>query len=247
VIWGLAAGAAAGLLAGAVLPAEGAPKPATALGFLVAAGGVLVLENRLFGILAIGLGGLGLLAGGHGLRAPRVLTALAVAIFAARVWLQLFLDRTNLTGYGVDLTHPYAFAALIIGGLLPGAALALGRLARPYPTLAVGWTVALVVLPAWLGYMIHVEALGSLLAGLVLAAFTLGARGEEAGGEALALVPSLLLAELAVTMLAVPWLVDHMNATRDARVTWLLGSAVVMLLGVAYAWFLRRGRPAEAA
>ncbi|MDB5097489.1 MAG: putative rane protein [Cyanobacteria bacterium RYN_339] len=247
VLLALVAGGVAAVVAGLWLRDDDAPAPAAALGYLVLVGGVLVLENRLSGILAIGLGGLGLLVGAQGLRAPRVLAAIAVAIFAARVWLQLFLDRTDLTGYGVDLTHPYAFAALIIGGLLPGAALALGQICRPHASLAVAGTVALAVLPAWLGYMIHVEALGSLLAGLVLAAFALGARGKEAGAEALALVPALLLGELAVTMLAVPWLVDHMNATRDARVSWLLGSAVVMAVGVGYAWVVRRARPAEPA
>jgi hypothetical protein len=241
---GLAAGAAAGVFASIWLPEDGATPPITALIFLVVLGGVLVLENRLMGILAIGLGGIGLLTGAAGRSGPRHLVAVAIAIFASRVWLQLFLDRTNLTGYGVDLTHPYAFAALIVGGLLPTAAIAIAQYCRPVPTLSVGWALTLALLPAWLGYMVHVEALGGLLSGLVLATFTLAAREDEEVGAArstlVAALPALLLVTLAVTMLAAPWLVGHMNAPRDERTYWFLASLTVAILAMGRWWWSMR-------
>lgn len=244
LILGLVAGAVAGVMAAAWLPTEEPGTSMQALLFLVVAGILLVVENRLMGILAIGMGGVGLAVGAGGRRSPRPLVVIAVAIFAARVWLQLFLDRTNLTGYGVDLTHPYAFAALILGGLLPTAALAVGKQARLATTLAVAWALALALLPAWLGYLIHVEALGGLLAGLLLAAFAIGAHGASADATddrlLLDLVPPLLLQTLAVTMLAAPWLVSQMNAPRDVRVHGFLVVIVLAALGLARWWWAAR-------
>jgi hypothetical protein len=222
--------------------------PVASVALLVLAGGALVLDNRLGGVFAIGLGGLGLaLAFRPGARAAAVqpLAALLVALFAGRVWLQLFLDRTLLTGYGIDLTHPYAFAGLILGGLLPFAAAAIGRLCRPDRLSVTLWAIALAVLPAWVGYFVHVEALGALLSGLTLAAFALGLP-EGPLPEARGLAVPLLIATIASTMLSAPWLVGAMNATRQARVHALLLGCLALALAWAW-WYWRVGRRALAA
>lgn len=240
---GLAVAVAAGAVIGAVAPAFIRSGPAGALGavaVLVLGGVLLVVDNRLMGVLAIALGGIGLAAGAAS--GARGVLTLLVAIFAARAWLQLFLDRTLLTAYGVDLTHPYAFAALVAGGLLPVVAALAGRVVRPEGPLLAAWAIALAAVPAWIGYFIHVEALGSLMAGLMAAAFVLGAaRGEETMAEARHLAPSLLIVSVATTLLAAPWLVSVMNATRAERLVVLLAGLAILALALIYGW-VRLGR-----
>lgn len=237
---------AAGAVGAAVLPALLADRadlaPLGKLAFLAAGGALLVLDNRLLGIVAIGFGGLGLATGFGASAAARAWLGLLAAVFAARVWIQLFLDRTALTGYGVDLTHPYAFAALIGGALVPAAAHALRRAAGGHAGLAGAAGVALVLAPAAVGYFIHVEAMGAWLAGLALATFAAAAlEPERAPGE-----PALLLANVGVVLLAAPWLVEVMNATRQARVTALVVVAVGLAALAAW-WWAARGRVRPAA
>ncbi|MFP5503455.1 MAG: hypothetical protein ACLGIN_13280 [Candidatus Sericytochromatia bacterium] len=240
---GLVVAVAAGAVIGAVAPAFVRAGPAGALGavaVLVLGGVLLVVDNRLMGVLAIALGGIGLAAGATS--GARGVLTLLVAIFAARAWLQLFLDRTLLTAYGVDLTHPYAFAALVTGGLLPVVAALAGRVVRPEGPLLAAWAIALAAVPAWVGYFIHVEALGSLLAGLMAAAFVLGAaQGEETMAEARHLAPSLLTVSIASTLLAAPWLVTVMNATRSERLVVLLVGLAILAVALIYGW-VRLGR-----
>lgn len=241
-----AAGAALASAAAAASPRAGGVPPVLSLALLVVAGALLVLDNRLMGILGIGLGGVGLVLGGRAGAPMRSLMVLVVTIFAARTWLQLFLDRTMLTGYGVDLTHPYAFAALIVGGLLPWAAVTVGRLIRTEPPLAVAWALVVALSPVWIGYFIHVEALGSLLAGLVLAAFLLGAaRPESPEAEGGPFAATLLMTVVPSTLLAAPWLVQVMNATRQERLVMLLIGLAVILAGLGYWWARQARRPQE--
>lgn len=233
-------GGVAGLLAPVALPAVGVYTPLRAITFLALGGTLLVVDNRLMGIFAIALGGVGLGLGALSTPACRSLVTLLMGIFAVRAWLQLFLDRTMLSGYGIDLTHPYAFAALILGGLLPMMAIVVARLSRPNRVLTAVWALALSLTPVWVGYFVHVEALGSLLAGLVLAAFALGLQeGPEA--EHRAVLPTLLVTLTSVTLLAAPWLVSVMNATRGARLAafWVgLAVAAVWVVG----WWATVGR-----
>lgn len=233
-------GGAVGLLAPFALANQAAPNTLRALIFLAVGGALLIVDNRLMGILGIALGGIGLGVGALSGASVRPLVTLLIAVFAARAWLQLFLDRTMLAGYGIDLTHPYAFATLILGGLLPVAAIAVARLARPNTPLTALWVLALALAPAWVGYFVHVEALGSLLAGLLLAAFALGLQdGPEA--ETRTLIPALLITHVAVTLLAAPWLVSVMNATRQDRLGALVAALVIAFAWLT-AWWLTLGR-----
>jgi hypothetical protein len=56
----------------------------------------------------------------------------------------------------------------------------------------------------------------------------------------LAVLPALLLVTLAMTMLAAPWLVGHMNAPRDQRTYWFLASLTLALLGLGRWWWSMR-------
>lgn len=253
---GLVGALVLGALAGVLLPltqsAGGGTTPLRALVALAIGGAILIVDNRLMGVVAIALGGVGLGLGAIGRPSARGVMALLVGIFAARAWLQLFLDRTLLTGYGVDLTHPYAFAALILGGLMPFAALAVGQLARPNRYLVAVMAAVAVLAPAWIGYFIHVEALGALMAGLVLAAFALGAQADQNGvsrvGGTAGVAATLLIAQVATSLLAAPWLVGVMNATRQERLVGLLLGLVLVAAWVGAWWFaIGRRQTAQAA
>ena len=243
----LLAAIVAGAVGAALLPTLLASRPDLAalgkLAFLVAGGALLVVDNRLLGIVAIGFGGIGLLAGLAAGAQARIWLGLLAAVFAARVWIQLFLDRTALTGYGVDLTHPYAFAALIGGALVPAAAQALRRAAGGHAGLAGAAGVVLALAPAAVGYFIHVEAMGAWLAGLALATFAAAALERAEDGPTAA--PVLLLANVGVVLLAAPWLVSVMNVTRQARVSALLALALALAV-LAVWWWLTRGRAGQA-
>ena len=116
-----------------------------------------------------------------------------------------------------------------VAGILPLVAVAVARLCRPSAPLTAVWALALALAPAWVGYFVHVEALGSLLAGLVLAAFALGLQ-EGPDAEHRAVLPSLLVTLTAVTLLAAPWLVTVMNATRQSRINCSAGFPAAPLI-----------------
>lgn len=244
LVWAVLAGAAGGAVLPWLMADRSDLRPLGRLAFLAAGGLLLVLDNRLLGIVAIGLGGVGLAAGLAGRVAVRPWVGLLVGLFATRVWIQLFLDRTALTGYGVDLTHPYAFAALIAGALAPAAAIAARRAVGSHTALGVAAGLLVVLAPVALGYFIHVGPLGAWLAGVALGVFAVAAGsmvGEEAAEPPLADMTALLLVNVGVTLLAAPWLVTVMNATREARVGAFVGVAVA-LAALTCAWWAVRGR-----
>jgi hypothetical protein len=220
------------------------------LGGLVAVAGaglLMVLDSRLAGVVGIALGGLGLATVGAALPAghrARSWLALLTVVVAVRVWLQLFLDRVALTGYGVDLTHPYATAALLAGALFPALVAATARAWWGRPPAAAAVLALGAAAPALVGYFLHLEALGAWLVGLIAAVF-IGALGSPVADEApdTGLAAGLLAGHAAVALLAAPWLVSVMNVTRGERLVAL--AALTLALGVAMvlAW----PRPAAAA
>ncbi|MBC7542560.1 MAG: hypothetical protein H7338_07510, partial [Candidatus Sericytochromatia bacterium] len=220
-----------GLLGTLLLPAEGPASRLTGVAFMVAVGSLLVVENRLGGILGIAFGGLGLLVGARGARGPRALVVLALAIFAVRVWLQLFLDRTNLTGYGIDLTHPYAYIGLI-GGCLFVVLVAMMHQrfqARRIVLLPIGW--AALVVPLLAGFLLHIEPLGAFIAGLTAVCLVWGLLRQAPEPNRLAdLAAPLTGVSVTTAVLAAPWLVDMINASRGLRAGVLLAVLAVAIL-----------------
>jgi len=244
LVWAVVAGAAGGGILPLLLAERADLRPLGRLAFIVAGGLLLVLDNRLLGIVAIGFGGAGLAAGLAGRVAARPWVGLLVGLFATRVWIQLFLDRTDLTGYGVDLTHPYAFAALIAGALAPAGALAARRAVGGHGPLGAAAGLVVVLAPALLGYFIHVGPLAAWLAGVALGVFAIAASamvGDEAAEPPLADLTALLLVNVGVCLLAAPWLVTVLNATRESRVSAFIGLGVA-LAALAAAWWLVRGK-----
>jgi hypothetical protein len=220
--------------------------PLPALALVLVAGGCLLLANRLFGMLGVSLTGIGLsvllLAQG---RAP-LLTGILVSGFAGRAFLQLFLDRTYLNQYGVDLTHTYTSFGLIAAFFVPFALAALRRTIAPAGIFLGMEALVVLVLPALMGYFIHVDPLASYLAGLLVTTYVLGILAEEGltAYRFAPLMPPLLLSAAAVSLISAPWLITVLNAPRKDR---LIVFACVFALLLVYLIALVRQRPAAPA
>jgi hypothetical protein len=246
--------AALGLAAGVgVIGSLAATDKWERLGRLVAVAGaglVIVLDSRLAGIVGIALGGLGLATVGAALptgHPARSWVALLTVVVAVRVWLQLFLDRVALTGYGVDLTHPYATAALLAGALFPALMAATARAWWGRPPAAAAVLALGAAAPALVGYFLHLEALGAWLVGLIAAVF-IGALGSPVADDApdTGLAAGLLAGHAAVALLAAPWLVAVMNVTRGERLVALAVLTLALGLALVLAWPRPAAAPATA-
>lgn len=206
---------------------------------LAGAGGLVVVAMRLGGSV-----GTGLLVAGAALALatgprPAALARWLLALGALRLWLQLFLDRTALTGFGVDLTHPYAFAALLAGAVALPMLLAAHRLAAPDALLRWGGPLALAGVPVWLGFFWQIEALGAFLVGALVAAL-----GHARGSDEDTLPVALVLTQATVALLAAPWLVSALDASRGLRLGVFLGGVLLALAALGHwaFWVARRGR-----
>lgn len=218
--------------------------PLPALALVLVAGGGLLLANRLFGMVGVCLAGIGvsalLLAGGR----ARLLAGILAAGFAGRAFLQLFLDRTYLNQYGVDLTHTYTSFGLIAALFVPYALAALRRTLAPSGVLLGIEAFAALALPALMGYFIHVDPLASYLAGLLVTLYVLGILAEEGltTYRFAPLMPPLLVSASAVSLLSAPWLITVLNVPRKDR---LIVFGVLLALLLAYLVALVR-RPPQA-
>ncbi|MBM3268348.1 MAG: hypothetical protein FJZ01_11925 [Candidatus Sericytochromatia bacterium] len=229
---GCAMAAVAGLvLATAAAPADEIPPPLALAITLLAGGAATLLLVRWFGVGGAALAGLGILPLALSpARGAARLAALLAAILAGRALLQWSLAQAGLGPGGLDLTQPYAFAALAAGLALaaaPGvtaphvrgrlaAAAAVTALLALVPLAAVG--VQATALPAIL--------LGLLGAGLVIGSLRPGAEAPMPGLIAytgsVAAVFGSRLADLGI--LPKPW-----------RLVALLAAAGVIALAVAVA------------
>ncbi|MNX35435.1 hypothetical protein D3C86_657010 [compost metagenome] len=220
--------------------------PLPALALVLVAGGCLLLANRLFGMFGVSLAGIGLslLVVAQG-RAP-LLAGILVSGFAGRAFLQLFLDRTYLNQYGVDLTHTYTSFGLIAAFFIPFALAALRRTIAPAGIFVGIEALAVLVLPALMGYFIHVDPLASYLAGLLVTTYVLGILAEEGltAYRFAPLMPPVLISASAVGILSAPWLITVLNVPRKDR---LIVFACLTLLLLAYLIALVRQRPAAPA
>lgn len=243
--FGLATALALLLLVSERVPRE-RTGPLPALVLVLVAGGCLLLSNRLFGMVGVTLTGIGLstllLAQG---RAP-LLAGILVSGFAGRAFLQLFLDRTYLNQYGVDLTHTYTSFGLIAAFFVPFVLAALRRSFAPTGILLGIEALAILVLPALMGYFIHVDPLASYLAGLLVTLYVLGILAEEGltTYRFAPLMPPLLVSASAVSILSAPWLITVLNVPRKDR---LVVFVVLIVLVLAYLIALLRQRPAAPA
>ncbi|MEB3196866.1 MAG: hypothetical protein VKP62_06640 [Candidatus Sericytochromatia bacterium] len=246
LVWcfALLAGAALGALGPRMLQAAAWRQPlAPAWALLWLGGLLLVVTSRLAGMQGVASAGLGLALTGAAGGLPGLLGAALgwlVATFSARVWLQLLLERTALDGYGVDLTHPYATAGLLAGALLVPLAVALLHRRTSTGARALGLALS-ALLPAGLGYWLHLEAVAACLMGLWASALALLAGPGEAPDEPAEALPlgHWLLLEVLAALLAAPWLVAVQHATRESRLT-VAVSGMALLAFVALAWRLRQ-------
>jgi hypothetical protein len=191
----------------------------------------LILANRLFGIYGVSLAGLGLLAiwPEEEKKIEVVLT-----VFAARPLLQLYLLRTGLNEAGVDITRTYAFAALFLAVLLPFILGATRRFFREDRLFSGLILLALLLLPGFVGFFLHIEALAALLAGGLITALVFGIYEESEGSLSLS---SLSLSSLSFALLLAPWFMQVINLPRLPRLISFLVLAFVFSLCLLFASF----------
>lgn len=227
-----------------LVPPTHTPRNGTAMLVTIGGAAVLLLSLRLGGVGALGLTGLGMI-GLAGLSPAHWATTL-IGVAGARIVLQTFLVRTNLNDIGIDLTHTYGFAGLILGLFWPLALAALHpRLGnRSSLLLPFGWS--LVLTPVFVGFILHVEPLATFIMGLLALAMTLGLL-RPAGSKVTAdLSLPLLGLALATTLLSSAWLVSMINATRWVRsLTLLVALAAVTAFGLALQAPMGRAAPAQ--
>lgn len=236
------------LLAGYVLLSERVEKagPLPTLALVLVAGGTLLLANRLYGMFGVTLAGLGLipllLAGQRALS----LGGLVLAAFAGRALLQVFLDRTYLRQYGADLTHVYTSFGLLAALMMPYALVAVRQAYAPRAVLLGIEALFALALPWLMGYFIHVDPVASYLAGLLMVTFVLGLLGEAqiTRFRFHALMPPLVLAASAASLVGAKWMITVMNAPRLERLVVFL---ILLALATVYLVALLRRPPAEAA
>jgi hypothetical protein len=153
-----------------------------------------------------------------------------MAVVGGRAVLQLWLDRTALSDMGLDLTHPYGFAGLIAGCLfVVVAAQAHERFqARRIVLLPLGW--GLLLTPILLGYLLHVEPLGTFVIGLLTVSLVWGLlRQPREANHTAELAPALTGVSLSTALITAPWLVSQINAPRGPRIiVFLVALALVI-------------------
>jgi hypothetical protein len=193
----------------------------------------MMVALRLGGTAGLAFFGLGLLPI-LGLQPTAWGTALLVVV-GGRAVLQLWLDRTALATMGLDLTHTYGFAGLIAGCLLAVVTAQVHEhfQARRIVLLPLGW--GLLAVPLLLGYLLHVEPLGTFVVGLLTVSLVWGLLrqpGEPTRtGE---FAPALAGIGLSTALLAAPWLVSQINAPRGPRiVVFLVALALVTAFVIA--------------
>jgi hypothetical protein len=162
---------------------------------------------------------------------PAAWGAALLTVVGARSVLQLWLDRTNLTSLGLDLTHEYAFAGLVAGCLFSVVAAQSHQRfqGRRIVLLPLGW--GLMVIPTFLGYLLHVEPLGTFVAGLVTVSLVWGLMQPQADSLRTAeLAPALAGISVCTALLTAPWLISELNAPRSARIAvFLIGLALTIV------------------
>lgn len=235
------------LLAGFVLVSERAerPGPLPTLTLVLVAGGALLLANRLYGMYGVTLAGLGLMpvlvAGQRALS----LGGLVLAAFAGRAFLQVFLDRTYLRQYGADLTHVYTSFGLMSALLMPYALVTIRQAYAPRAVLLGIEALVALAMPWLIGYFLHVDPVASYMAGLLMVTFVLGLLGEAQVTRFRfhALMPPLVLAASATSLVGAKWMITVMNAPRMERLVVFL---VLLALMAVYLVVLLRRPPVEA-
>ncbi|MBI6546245.1 MAG: hypothetical protein HY692_05590 [Cyanobacteria bacterium NC_groundwater_1444_Ag_S-0.65um_54_12] len=205
--------------------------PLFTIALVILNGGVLLLVNRLYGVAGIGLAALAFLPLTMSkLPCLRWLATLLMAIFTARLFLYLFLERAQLQQSGIAIDQPYTFAMLVAGFLVPHSCERLRQLtderARLLPVLAV---LLLTALPFLLGYLLQLLPLAAFLTGCFASTLVSGLSLQRAEQTVSFLAPLLLWNTIAAVIIA-PYLVKVSSMPTGLRITAFLLFAVIASL-----------------
>lgn len=234
--WVLAGGALSGYLLQRVSVLSTQPLFSGLMGLGVI-GIITLAASRLLGTTAWPIVVIGLLATHTSLASQSnqsKIWMMAGLFLLARTVLQVYLSQYNFNVTGINITHPYASAALLGGLLLPFIFPAiLKSLSNTVTPMVQGTLVMLflVMLPLLSSYFLHAEATGSFLTAVALGALGVGLFGSAQHSDA---SPDwLLLPLLMITsaLLGASLLDAGVNADK-AQKLWILGVLFVMSLAI---------------
>jgi len=144
-------------------------------------GGIIILVNRLNGAYGLVLCGLSLLVGGTYIFGVKKLffidkvLILGAGIMVSRAVLQLYLERTNLTSYGIDITTAYTFGLLVIGMAMPLILSLCTVLSLNKKLIAFFLCLLIINLPLITGFFVHTTAVSSFIFGFLSISLIIGA------------------------------------------------------------------------
>jgi hypothetical protein len=218
---------------------------------LVLIGIAALVASRLFGTLGWMVLAAGLLANPTQNRA----VALATLFFTGRSLLQVYLFQYNPNVTGINITHPYASAALYVGFavllLLPNV---LNRLLLPYteetdtvspPENRAAWAILLfaaLLAGTLANYFLHAEATGSLLVAMLIAGLGVGLLGRFQAAHASTYALLLPMVTISGAMLSQELLTTGNEAEKSQKLVVLGVLLLVSLLAGFLLWRTGSGR-----
>jgi hypothetical protein len=200
---------------------------------LVGVGIAALLASRLFGTVGWLVLAATVLSNPKANRIPSVVSL----FFVGRVLLQGFIYQFNPNVTGINITHPYASAALYAGIavmlILPGFLNVSTRTSEAGQTLSVrqlALSVLLALLTAGLSnYFLHAEATGSLLTALLIAGLSVSLLGRFSAAVSQA-YPLLLSFLITAGCLLSHELLEAGNGAEKPEKLWVLGATLLVCL-----------------
>lgn len=213
-------------------------------------GGITILVNRLNGAYGLVLCGLSLLTGSTYIFGEKKLFFIDKAILfgtgimVSRAILQLYLERTNLTFYGIDITGPYIFGLLVIGMAMPLILSLALILSGKKKFLAFYLCLLIITLPVITGIFVHTTAVSSFVFGflsitLIIGAILIGVHENKWITDTTIqlilmktgnlLIP-LIIATTALTILSANFVIYVANMTRIERILIFTGFLSIAFL-----------------
>jgi len=203
------------------------------MALILVGGGLLLLMNRLFGMLGVSLSAIALIPLLTGQVVVQRLAIALLSVFSGRAILQVFLDRSYLHQVGVDLTHPYTSFGLLAALFLPLAlATVHARPEAPPPPRALE-ALILALFPLATAYFIHIDPYAAYIAGLLVMTLVAGVLpvSQDRAAKLPNLLPPMLLSGAPLGLLTAAWLLHEINAPRNQRLAFFV---IAMLVVAAY-------------
>ena len=221
-------------------------------------GGLVILVNRISGAYGLVLCSLSLLLAGNYIFGEKKLflidKAIVVAsvIMASRAILQLYMQRTELISYGIDITTPYTFGLLVMGMALPFILGFIVLIADKSNILSVLLTFLIIELPIIIGLFVHTEAVSSfifgalgisLIVGIILAVTAdsrnwLDPKIQDIVTKTSNSIIPLMVSVTGMTILSASFVVNVSDLTRIHRLI-IFGAVILIIFSINLIYLLK--------